>query len=46
MKSLVYTPPLSASVNKLKQRITTTVEIVVQDMLQRVWEELGNRFDV
>ena len=46
MKNLVHVPPLPANVNDLKQRITTALETVTQDMLQRVWEELGYRLDM
>lgn len=38
--------PLPASLRKLQQRITTTVETVTQDMLQRVWRELDYWLDV
>ena len=36
VKWLVYVPPLPAKLQELKQRITTALQTVTQDMLQRV----------
>ena len=44
-EELVLCPPLPANVNELKQRITTPLESVTQDMRQRVWKELDYRLD-
>ena len=41
----MFPPPLPADLEKLKQRITTALQTVTQDMLQRVWEELDYRID-
>ena len=46
VKGLVYVPPLPTSVVELKQRIFSALETVTEDMLQRVWDELGYRPDV
>jgi len=43
---MVYVPPLPANVNEPKQRITIALETITQDMLHRVWEELGYQLDV
>ena len=37
---LVYDPPLPVNLEELRQRISTALQTVIQDMLQRVWEEL------
>ena len=36
----VFVPPLPVSLNELKQRITTAVASVDEDMLRSVWTEL------
>jgi len=41
----VFVPPLPVSLNKLKQRITTAVASVDEDMLRSVWTELDYRID-
>ena len=46
VKGLVYVPPLPTNVVELKQRISSALETVTEDMLQRVWDELGCRLDV
>ena len=46
VKGLVYVPPLPTNVVELKQRISSALETVTEDMLQRVWDELGYRLDV
>ena len=46
VKILVYVFLLPANREELEQRITTALQTVAQDMLQRVWEELENRIDV
>ena len=43
MKDRVYVPPLPATVDELQERITTAVNSVTPDMLQRVWFELEYR---
>ena len=40
MKELVFVPPLPASIEEMKQRITASLETVTKDMLQRVLHEL------
>ena len=45
VKSLVYIPLLLANVKELKQKITTALGTVTQDMLQSVLEEIY-RLDV
>ena len=42
----VFIPPLPVSLNELKQRITTTVASVDEDMLRSVWTELDYRVDI
>ena len=39
-------PPLLASIDGLKQRITSPLDNVTGDMLQRVWQKLNYRFDL
>ena len=46
VKGLVYVPPLPTNIVELKQRISSALETVTKDMLQRVWDELGYRLDV
>ena len=42
----VFIPPLLVSLNELKQRITTAVASVDEDMLRSVWTELDHRIDI
>ena len=42
----VFVPPLPISLSELKQRITTAVEGVDEDMLRSVWTELDYRIDI
>ena len=42
----VFVPPLPVSLNELKQRITTAVARVDEDMLRSVWTELDYRIDI
>ena len=42
----VFVPPLPVSLNELKQRITTAVASVDEDMLRSVWTELDCRVDI
>ena len=42
----VFVPPLPVSLNELKQRITTAVASVDEDMLRCVWTELDYRIDI
>ena len=46
VKGLVYVPPLLTNVVELKQSISSAIETVTENMLQRVWDELGNRLHV
>ena len=46
VRGLVYVPPLPTNVVELKQRISSALETVTEDMLQRIWDELGYRLDV
>ena len=41
-----YVLHIPANLEELKQRITTALQTVTQDMLQRVWEELEYQIDV
>ena len=41
-----FVPPLPVSLNELKQRITTAVADVDEDMLRSVWTELDYRIDI
>ena len=45
-KDRIFVPPLPVSLNKLKQRITTAVASVDEDMLRSVWTELDYRIDI
>ena len=45
IKDRVFIPPLPASLNEVKQRITTAVASV-DDMLRSVWTELDYRIDI
>jgi len=40
IKDTVFLPPLPVSLNELKQRITTAVASVDEDMLRSLWTEL------
>jgi len=42
----VFVPPLLVSLNELKQRTTTDVASVDEDMLRSVWTELDYRIDI
>ena len=42
----VFVPPLPVSPNELKQRITTAVASVDEDMLRSVWTELECLIDI
>ena len=42
----LFVPPLPASLNELKQGITTAVANVDEDMLRSVWTELDYRIDI
>ena len=42
----VSVPPLPVSLNELKQRITTAVASVDDDMLRSVWTELDYLIDI
>ena len=42
----VFVPPPPVSLNELKQRITTAVASVDEDMLRSVWTELDYRIDI
>ena len=45
VKGLVYLPPLPTNVVELKQRISLALDTVTENVLQRVWDELGYRVD-
>ena len=42
----MYVPLLPTNLVEIRQRITTALQTVTQDMLQRVLEELKYRIDV
>jgi len=42
----VFVPPVSVSLNELKQRITTAVASVDEDKLRSDWTELDYRIDI
>jgi len=46
IKDKAVVPPLPVSLNKLKQRITTAVASVDEDIVRSVWTELDYRIDV
>ena len=46
IKDRAFVPPLPVSLNELKQRITTAVASVDEDMLRSVWTELDYRIDI
>ena len=46
IKDRVFVPPLRVSLNELKQRITTAVASVDEDMIRSVWTELDYRIDI
>ena len=46
VKDLVHLPPLPTNVVELKKRISTALETVTKNTLQRVWDELGYRLDL
>ena len=46
VKEAVYVPSLPTTLDDLKNRITTAVNSVTQDILLRVWNEFSYRLDV
>ena len=42
----VFVPPLPVSLNEMKQRITTAVASVDENMLRSVWTELNYSIDI
>jgi hypothetical protein len=46
VKEAVYVPSLATTSDDLKNRITTAVNSVTQDILLRVWNEFIYRLDV
>ena len=46
MKGLIYVHPLPASIDELRQKITSALDSVTGDMLQRVRQKLKYRLDV
>ncbi|KAJ4452118.1 hypothetical protein ANN_03635 [Periplaneta americana] len=46
VKDAVYVPPLPMNLNELRNRLTAAVNSVMQDILQRVWDEFSYRLDV
>lgn len=46
VKDMVYRPPLPATIDDLKRKITVAIQTVTPDMLQRVWNELEYRVDI
>ena len=46
IKDRFIVPPLPGSLNELKQRITTAVASVDEDMLRSVWTELDYLIDI
>ena len=46
VKEAVYVPSLPTILDDLKNRITTAVNLVTQDILLRVWNEFSYRLDV
>jgi hypothetical protein len=46
VKEAVYVPSLPTTLDDLKNRITTGVNSVTQDILLRVWNEFSYRLDV
>jgi len=46
VKETVYVPSLPTTLDDLKNRITTAVNSVTQDILLRVWNEFNYRLDV
>lgn len=46
IKDRVYVPPLPASLQELRVRITEAVESITPDCLANVWREIDYRFDV
>jgi len=46
VKDEVYIPPLSVTLNNLKDRIRTAIAKIDQPLLQNVWQEVEYRLDV
>ena len=46
VKDKVFVPPLPTDLENLKHRITTAINSIDPDVLQRVWEEFSYRIDV
>ena len=46
IKDRVFFPPLPVNLNELKQRITTAVASIGEDMLRSVWTELDYRIAI
>jgi hypothetical protein len=41
MKDTVYKPPLPQDLQELRQLIITVVTAIEEDLLEKVWQELG-----
>ena len=46
MKDKVYTQPLLANIDDIKDRITAAINKLDRDMLRRVWDEFSYWLDV
>jgi hypothetical protein len=46
VKDKVFVRPVPVTLDDLKQRIATATAGVDEDMLTRVWQEFGCRFDI
>jgi hypothetical protein len=46
VKDKVFVPPVPVTLDDLKQRITTAIAGVDEDMLTRVWQEFDYRVDI
>ena len=46
VKDTIFVPPVPASLQELRNRITTAVALVDHEMLTHVWNELDYRLDV
>jgi hypothetical protein len=46
VKDRVFVPPLPASLEELRARITEVVAMMDVDMIHRIWDEIAYRWDI
>jgi hypothetical protein len=46
VKNKVFVPPLPASLEELRARITEMIATIDADMIHRIWDEIAYRWDI